>query len=152
MKNAIELAPNYWYSHETGMVMLDVNDAVGEVGPQSINGETLFPKQEYHCTLVSIRREQDAPHQEQEFVNDLASYLDLTGTPGEERYLCAKDEERTVVAPIQLVGAQALQGFIRGYFSHYAPFFHVTLLKNEATKYGIRISSEQDLADRCTIL
>lgn len=156
MKNATELVPNYWYSNETGMVMLDVNDAVGEVLPVDVNGETLFPKEEYHCTLVSIRREQSSPDQERGFVDDLTSYLETTDIPdvyiGDERYYCAKDEERTIIAPVHLLGTQALKGFIRGYFPQYAPFFHVTLLKNEATQYGIRISSAQDLADRCTKL
>lgn len=126
MKNATELAPNYWYSNETGMVMLDINDVVGEVAPQVVNGETLFPKEEYHCTLVSIRREQSESSQEQRFVDDLESYLGTTGTPevhiGEERYLCTKNEERTIIAPVQLVGAQALQGFIKSYFPQYALF------------------------------
>ncbi len=69
---------------------------------------------------------------------------------GEERYLCRKQDRRTLVAPVRLDGFEGFAGFIQTLIPGYRPpFLHVTLLKSETTRYGISINSEDDLASYC---
>lgn len=155
IKNAQEIGPNIWHSPDTSMIMFDLCDTIlaEEI---EIDGDILRPKQEYHTTLVSLKREERLLRTDNDFLVDFTDFL--TDQPveldavGDERYVCQKGVEKTVIAPVYLYGEQALKGFIREYFPHYAPFFHVTLLKNDSTEHGIRISSEHDLAERCAII
>lgn len=156
MTDATEIAPNNWYSHATGMVMHDMTWTVENIQPMTIDGIELIPKEEYHTTLVSVRRELPNPKKEARFIYDLRDFLWESpvemSTIGRERYLCQKGDEATVIAQVHLFGGIALKEFVREYIPDYDPFWHVTLLKNEQTEHGIRISSREDLNDRCNLL
>ncbi|MFZ1302084.1 MAG: hypothetical protein WAQ27_05955 [Candidatus Microsaccharimonas sp.] len=153
MLDSTEIAPSTWYSSETGMVMYSLGDQVGDVEPLRYSGVDLFPKTEYHTTLVSVRRDIPEPALEAVFVDALSNFLAdnpvAVAELGAERYFCTKNEEATVVAPVHVIGERALRAFVQTFIPDYDPFFHVTLLKNSQTKYGIRISSAEDLAERC---
>lgn len=153
MPHATEIAPHNWYSHTTGMVLLDLNGVVEKVKPQIIDGIELVPKEEYHTTLVSVRREISNPKQEAHFIRNLSEFLIQNPVElsviGLERYLCRKGDEATVIAPVHLFGEHALKSFVKQYIPGYDPFYHVTLLKSEHTEHGIRVSSPIDLQERC---
>lgn len=156
MINAHEIAPHFGYSPETGMVMLDVGEAVGTLQPMEVEGVLFTPKTEFHSTLVSMRREASPLVYEIDFVTALGGFLEQAEirleTIRSERYMCQKGEEASIIAPVELEGDEALRTFVRRYYPQYNPFFHVTTHLNASTDYGIRVSSESDLQNRCTLL
>lgn len=156
MTDATEIAPHTWYSHTTGSVLHDVSRAVEPLEPMVVEGIELLPKQEFHTTLVSARRELHTQKREAHFIHDLREFLAYNPvelrTITNERYFCQKENEASVIAPVCLFGDVGLKSFVRKFIPQYDPFYHVTLLKSEETEHGIRISSRDDLNDRCTLL
>lgn len=52
-----QLGQGVWYDPEgTGYIMLDVSQKVTHLEPKVVRGIELFPKTEYHCSLVAARK------------------------------------------------------------------------------------------------
>lgn len=153
----VDISPNVWYDPGVkNYFMLDVTAAIETPTEIDIDGVVLFPKDEYHCSLVPAGK--IAEGQRLQGLNYfLVTYLranpDLLRFDGlgDERYICKKNDEVTLVAPARVVGIEALRAAVRQMIPEYEPAFpHVTLLKSENSPYGIGINSEKDLAEYCT--
>ena len=152
-----DLGKGVWHDPEgTGYIGLNLDNDIPAPPRLIIEDTELFPKSEYHCSLVDVRHyiggEQSA--EEMRIGNAVKDYLrehDLRFIRlGEERYLCRKEDRTTLVAPVRLDGFEGFAAFIQTYIRGYRPpFLHVTLLMSEATPRGISINSEDDLASYC---
>lgn len=149
-----EIGQGVWYDAvNTGYIGLDVT---AQIPPQKMctaERIELFPKDEYHCSLVAVRKYVD-PEEEQSVADVVKDYLrehDLRFAGlGDERYLCRKDDRATIVAPARIDGIDEFFGFIKKLIPDYAPpFIHVTLLKSETTEHGISVNSIEDLHQYC---
>ncbi len=153
MRDATEIAPNNWYNHANGEVVVDMSRAIDNVEPMTIDGIQLFPKEEYHATLISVRDEFPDPKKEARFIHHLRDFLwEYRVEPsilGPERYLCQKGDEATVVARAHLFGEITLRKYVRRHIPDYDPFYYVTLLANDQSEQEIPISSVAELAERC---
>jgi hypothetical protein len=149
------LGKNIWYDpDENGYIGLDVTVSIPPQEVRNIEGTTLLPKDEYHCSLVAIRRYTDDRKKEQTIADEVKGYLQTHDLQyvglGEDRYLCHKDDRMTIVGPVEIDGIDLLRAFIKTLIPDYQPpFSHVTLLKSEATEFGIGINSMDDLAQYC---
>ena len=137
----------------TGYIGLDLTADIPPQAPRTVEGIALFPKQEYHCSLVAVRKYVD-PAEEQSVADAVKDYLrehDLHFAGlGDERYLCRKEDRVTLVAPVRIDGIDEFFAFIKALVPEYVPpFLHVTLLKSETTEHGISINSMQDLHRYC---
>lgn len=150
------LGQGVWHDLDgTGYIGLDLT-VIPTPEKQVIEGTELYPKDEYHCSLVNVRHYigDDEPSEEQRIGKAVEEYLRhsnlrFTGL-GEERYLCRREDRTTLVAPVQIDGFDEFASLIETLIPGYRPpFLHVTLLKSEATRYGISINSEGDLLEYC---
>lgn len=154
----IELAPNIkYYLDIKGTVMLDITDDITPAQSTEINGVMLYPKSEYHCTLFVLRKSGITPEYEQEIINGIRTYLEthlirfISLKP--EHYVCSEGDEQTLIAPVELEGFDELYQVVKRNIPDLPrQFLHVTLLKNEASRYGIGIASQAELEARCTLL
>lgn len=140
----------------TNYIMLDVTKEVGVQHTRTIDGIELFPKDEYHVTLLPASKLSDDPDIVESIVGDVRVFFDehphrvVFERLGDERYVCTKDEEMTLIAPAIVVGLDSLRQIVQRRMPGYAPAFpHVTLLKSANSQYGIGVNSQQDFAERC---
>lgn len=154
----IQLAEHIWLTPEKhNYIMLDVT---GRIPPQFslvVDGVELFPKEEYHISLVAADKITATPEESQLLVSEIAKFL-RANPKGiyfegltKERYICRDGDEVTMIAPANIAGLNKLYGIILRYVSDYRPAVpHVTLLKSESSIYGIGIHSEADFRTLCT--
>ena len=121
---------------------------------RTLEGTALVPKDEYHCSLVAVRKYIDDREYEGSVANAVRDYLldhDLRYSGlDDERYLCRKDDRVTVVAPVRLGGIEEFLGFVRTLVPGYQrPFPHVTLLTSGTAQRGISVNSTDDLRSYC---
>jgi hypothetical protein len=139
----------------SGYFMLDVTGQIPPQAAATINGVGLLSKDEYHVSLVPVSKISEG-----EVMNKLDTMLvdyfqknpDWVRFEGitNERYLCRKDDEATVIAPARVIGLEALRSVVRQFVPDYLPAFpHVTLLKSRATERGISVNSAEDLDRYC---
>ena len=151
-----DLGKGVWHDLDgTGYIGLDLT-IIPTPQKQVIEGTELYPKDEYHCSLVDVRHYigDDEPSEEQRIGKAVKEYLRESNLRfaglGAERYLCRKEDRTTLVAPIQIDGFEEFAAFIETFIPGYRrPFLHVTLLKSEATQYGISINCQDDLLAYC---
>lgn len=150
-----DIGKGVWHDPvNTGYIGLDLTAEIPPQNARTIEGTQLFPKEEYHCSLVAVRKYINDPVREQSIVEAVEGYLrkhDLRYAGlGTERYLCRKDDRVTIVAPVRIDGADEFFAFIeRLIFGYRPPFLHVTLLKSETTEHGISVNSTDDLNRYC---
>ena len=151
-----EIGKRVWYSADTGYIALDLTGRIPREESRTVKGTALSTKgNEYHCSLIAIRRYiSDDPDNEQVVADTVKGYLqehDLRFDGlGVERYLCRKEDRVTLVAPVLIAGIDDFTDLIGTLISNYQrPFLHVTLLKNETTEHGISINSADDLGRYC---
>lgn len=149
-----EIGNGVWHDPiDTGYIGLDLTGDIPPQAPRTIEGIELFPKQEYHCSLIAVRKYVD-PAEEQTVADAVKDYLrehDLRFAGlGDERYLCRKEDRVTIVAPVRIDGIDEFFAFIKALVLKYVPpFLHVTLLKSETTEHGISVNSMEDLHRYC---
>jgi hypothetical protein len=150
-----ELGSAVWYDDEgSGYVMLDVTDSIPLQSERSIDGQLLMPKDEYHCTLVPVRKIIENSVQEKQLVEVIRASLAKQSVRfsglGDERYVCKKEDEMTVIAPVSIDGIDTLNRAVQQIAPAFTGVFaHVTLLKNESSAFGIGVTSLESLAARC---
>jgi len=149
------LSDNIWHDPEgTGYVMLDATNDVPPQIPTTINGEVLYPKAEYHCSLVDTRAHIEDRALEEQFIEDIKRFLarhaiSVTSI-SDERLLCREKEKTTIVAPVILDGLDDFIGFVQERIPGFqTPWTHVTLLKTAETKYGIALPTQEEVAEYC---
>lgn len=149
------LSKKIWYDpDENGYIGLDMTAGLSPQTEQSIDDIKLLPKNEYHCSLIAVRRYTDDREQEQNIANAVREFLTthklrFVGL-GSERYVCRKEDRMTIIAPVIIEGIDEFRNFVRTIIPGYqAPFSHVTLLKSEATEFGIGINSLGELRQYC---
>lgn len=154
------IASNVWHDPEGSCsIMLDVTDEVVPVEPQVVSGIELLPKSEYHVTLVAPLKQglvavqyPDAVIVVKDFLASEPEAIKFNGLSN-ERYLCQKDDEYSLIAPAEILGVEALYKVLSQRFDGLGePFLHVTLLKSRNSEYGISVSSAEVLADRCQLI
>lgn len=149
-----ELGKGVWHDPvNSGYIGLDLTADIPAQEKRTYNGIALYPKDEYHCSLVAVRKYVE-PAEEPSIADAVKDYLrehDLHFAGlGEERYLCRKDDRMTMVAPVRIAGIEAFIAFIQKLIPGYVPPFpHVTLLKSETAEHGISINSVEDLRGYC---
>ena len=137
--------------------MFDVTNYVPEQLSQIVDGVELFPKNEYHSSLLSMERYIENKDEALRIAHSIKEYLQshtlqFAGL-GSERYVCRRDERMTLVAPVIIDGIDEFRAFISSLIPEFdPPFSHITLLKSKATEFGIGINSMSDLAQYCTLL
>jgi hypothetical protein len=143
--------------------MFDATACIPELPSITIDGVEVFPKEEYHVSLVAARKAaQQNPEQEAAIVRLVSEYLRRPGNALEwdgltgEYYLCHKLNEQgemqfTVVAGAAIIGLEGLQRMLRHHFSIPPSQPHVTLLKSANSPYGIGVNSADDLANYCEV-
>jgi hypothetical protein len=150
-----ELGSGVWYDDEgSGYAMLDVSDFIPLQHERVIDGQLLLPKDEYHCTIVPVRKIVDNRDQEERLVEllraSLAKQAVAFSTLSEERYVCRKDDEMTIIAPVTINGIEVISRTVQQIIPDFnGVFSHVTLLKNENSPFGISVLSFENLAARC---
>ena len=148
-----EIGKGMWHAVDTGYIGLDVTADIPPQEVRTVEGTALFPKDEYHCSLVAVRKYKN-PEEEQSVADAVKDYLrehDLQYAGlGDERYLCRKDDRVTIVAPVRIDGIDEFVAFVQTLIpEHLPPFLHVTLLKSETTEHGISVNSMEDLHRYC---
>ncbi|HMS92901.1 MAG TPA: hypothetical protein PKD28_00800 [Candidatus Saccharibacteria bacterium] len=146
-----------WYDPEVKhYIMLDVTEQIPEQTMQVFDGTELFPKDEYHVSLVAAGKLSEDPATVAGIVDDVRSFLHDNPEAvafqglGDERYVCRDGDEMTLIAPARIVALDGLRGVVRRRIPEYEPAFsHVTLLKSASSPYGIGINSDSDLAAYC---
>lgn len=151
------LSEKVWRDAEgTNYIMLDVTDEIGDQQARTIDGVELLPKDEYHVTLVPASKFSEDESVVESVVDEVRAFL--ARNPDEivfkelldERYVCTKGDELTLIAPAVVLGLDALRAVVRRHVPDYAPAFpHVTLLKSANSKYGIGVNSMDDLHEYC---
>ena len=150
-----DLGKGVWHDPvNTGYVWLDLTAIIPPQETRIVEGTTLSPKKEYHCSLVAIRKYTDDPIKEQSIVNAVKGYLrerDLRFAGlGDERYLCRKGDRMTIVAPVRIDDIEEFCTFVRTLIPKFRPpFIHVTLLKSKTTMHGISLITTDDLTRFC---
>lgn len=149
------LSKTIWYDpEENGYIGLDITADIPPQTEQSIDGTRLLPKNEYHCSLVAVRRYVDDTEHEQYIANAVRDFLvthelRFVGL-GSERYVCRKEDRMTIIAPVIIESIDEFRNFVQTVIPGYrVPFSHVTLLKSEATEFGIGINSLDELGRYC---
>ncbi len=153
----VNLTEHIWYNPSVkNYVMLDITDSIGTQSEMMVEGVTLVPKDEYHCSLVPAGKLGDTPQEVAAIIEDVRQHLEAHRDDihfeglGHERYLCEKNGEYTLIAPAIITGLSALRQAVCARIPDYQPPFpHVTLLKSVNSQYGIGINSERDLATYC---
>ena len=150
-----EIGNGVWYSADTGYIALELTGRIPREEARTVEGTALSPKaDEYHCSLVAIRKYIADSGKEQRIADAVKGYLQehdlhFIGL-GVERYLCRKEDRVTLVAPVAIAGIDDFMDFVGTLVPNYQrPFPHVTLLKNETTEHGISINSDDDLGRYC---
>lgn len=153
-----DLGKGVWHDPvNTGYIGLDLTAVIPPQDTRSVEGTKLSPKQEYHCSLVAVRKYIDDPTMEHSIVNAVKGYLRnhelrFAGL-GDVRYLCRKEDRVTIVAPVQIHGIEEFCAFVQTLIPEYrTPFIHVTLLKSKTTEHGISLNTTDDLHRFCTTL
>lgn len=150
-----DLSKKIWYDpDENGYIGLDVTADIPPQTKQSIDGVELLPKNEYHCSLIAVRQYTDDREQEQYIANAVRDFLanhELRFVSlSRERYVCRKEDRMTTITPVIIEGIDEFRDFVRTIIPGYqTPFSHVTLLKSEATPFGIGINSMDELRQYC---
>lgn len=153
-----DLGNGVWHDAvNTGYIGLDLTPVIPPQDVRIVEGTRLSPKQEYHCSLVAVRKYIDDPITEHSIVNAVKGYLrdhELRfGGLGDARYLCRNEDRVTIVAPVQIHGIDEFCAFVQTLIPKYQPpFIHVTLLKSETTQHGISLNTMDDLHRFCTTL
>lgn len=149
-----QLGQGVWHDAVgTGYIGLDLTADIPPQDMRTVDGIALYPKNEYHCSLVAVRKHVD-PAEGQSIADAIKDYLrehrlHFAGL-GTKRYLCRKDDRLTIVAPVHIDGIDDFFAFTRGLIHEYVPPFpHVTLLKSHTAKHGISINSLEDLHQYC---
>lgn len=154
----IDLGNNISYNpDEKGYIMFDLTEYIPQQSSSIVEGTELFAKNEYHSSLVAIERYIEDKDEALRVVLEIKKYLETHTLHfvelGQERYVCRRDERMTVVAPVIIEGIENFRKFVITLIPNYdPPFSHVTLLKSEATEFGIGINSMSELAQYCTLL
>lgn len=151
------LSPNVWYdSAGTYYVVLDVAQQIGVVKSRMINGVELFPKAEYHVSLVATKHLTDDIATREALIADIREFLLQNPTAvqlesiGTERYFCQKGSDSTLIAPVSVAGMDRLAAVVRERLPDFeVPYLHVTMLKNAESEYGIGIKSRDKLEEYC---
>ena len=150
-----DLGKSVWYDPDAnGYIGFDITSSIPTQTQQTVEGTLLLPKDEYHCSLVAVRLYAESREKEQEIADAVRSYLQTHRLAfrglGSDRYLCRKDDRMTIIASIQIDGIDQLRDFVATLIPDYQPpFTHVTLLKSEATEFGIGINSMAELNQYC---
>ena len=150
-----DIGKGVWHDPDkTGYIGLDVTADIPPQEMRTVEGAVLLPKDEYHCSLVACRDHTDDREEERSIANAVKDYLrthDLRFVGlGDERYLCRKDDRLTIVAPVRVDGIDEFCAFVQTLIPEYRPpFLHVTLLKSEATEFGIAVNSLDELGRYC---
>jgi hypothetical protein len=150
-----DLGKKVWYDPDVGgYIGLDLINDIPAQTPRTIKSVELLLKSEYHCSLVATRRYINNREKEQSIANAVSSFLQTHPfhyiSLGATRYLCRKNNEMTIIAPVEIVGLEELLEYIQSIIPEYrSPFPHVTLLKSKATKWGIAVNSVEELAQHC---
>jgi hypothetical protein len=142
---------------EKGYVMFDLTSYVPTQAKQIVDGIELFPKNEYHTSLVAIERYIQNKDEALKVVFSIKAYLETHDLEfvgvGQERYVCKRDERTTVIAPVTIKGIEEFRSFVSSLIPGYdPPFSHITLLKSKATEFGIGINSMDELHQYCAPL
>lgn len=153
----INITEKIWYDSEVkSYIMLDVTDEISSQRARVVDNVELLPKDEYHVSLVPASKLSEDASVVQDVVQDVTQFLrENPGVVvfeglGEERYVCRKDGEVTMIAPAIIIGVESLRQVVRQHIPGYAPAFpHVTLLKSANSPYGIGVNSEDDLQQMC---
>jgi hypothetical protein len=150
-----DLGKNVWYDPDAnGYIGFDITSSIPTQTQQTVEGISLLPKDEYHCSLIAVRLYVENREKEQEIADSLRNYLEkhdlhFTGL-GTDRYVCRKEDRMTIIAPVKIDGVDELRDFVTTLIPDYQPpFTHVTLLKSEATEFGIGINSMDELDQYC---
>ena len=154
----IQLAEHIWLSPEKhNYIMLDITSQIPPQPALVVNGVELFPKGEYHISLVAADKVVATSEESQLLVSEITEFLHTN--PGaiyfagltEERYICRDGDEMTLITSVKVAGIDKLRDIISQYAPGYQPATpHVTLLKNRSSLYGIGIHSEADFIALCT--
>lgn len=148
----VELGSDVWYSPETGFVMRDVSRYVPEQTTRRILDEDLYPKNEYHVTLLNTRRYIGDSIQESDIVSKIQNYLQTCSLSEIDiasckKYLCQRGDAVSVIA---LVGdddaMMSLKDLIRTLIPDYEQLSHVTLLTNKTAPLGIAVPNDEFLS------
>ena len=151
------LTQKIWRDAEgTNYIMFDVTEEVGEQQARVVDGVELLPKEEYHVSLVPAGRLSNDVTVVETVINDVRAFVRdnpnmvVFGSLDDERYVCTKGDEKTLIAPANVLGLEGLCAVVRRYVPDYAPVFsHVTLLKSANSRYGIGVNSADDLRMYC---
>lgn len=147
----------FYHPDEKGYIMFDLTRYIPLQTSRIVNGVNLLPKNEYHCSLVAIERYFEDKEEALRVVDSIKTYLQTHELQfielGQERYICTRDERTTLVAPVSISGIEKFQAFVGSLIPGFdPPFSHITLLKSEATEFGIGINSIDELRRYCTLL
>ena len=142
---------------EKGYIMFDLTSFIPKQSSLVINGTELFPKNEYHASLVAMERYIENKEEAIKIAVLIKEYLETHELRfielGKARYVCNRDTRMTLVAPVTIEGIEEFKAFVGTLIPHYdPPFSHITLLKSKATEFGIGINSMNDLDQYCTLL
>ncbi|HMI09404.1 MAG TPA: hypothetical protein VK497_03345 [Candidatus Saccharimonadales bacterium] len=149
------LGQGVWYDGDAkGYIALDITENMTPLPLQVFEGVELLPKNEYHCSLVATRDYIADEAREQEIADAVRDFLQTHKlhfvSLGEERYICRKEGQMTMIGSVEIDGVDELREFVQALIPDYKPpLCHVTLLKSEATEYGIGINSAEDLERYC---
>lgn len=149
------LSKNVWYDPDSnGYIGLDVTNSIPVQTTWTVEDTVLLPKNEYHCSLVAIRHYIDDVEQERSFVYAVHDFLYTHSlrcvSLSDKRYLCRKGDRMTIVAIVEIEGIDEFRTFIKTLIPKYEPPFpHVTLLKSNATKFGIALNSTEEFIQYC---
>lgn len=146
-----------WYDSEVkNSIMLDVTEDVPEQKSRIINGVTLHPKDEYHCTLVPVGKLSENPAKITRIIEDVTDYLRFNPDAvrfiglADSFYVCNDEAEVTLIAEATIVGLNRLRKIVQQTIPEFKPVLpHATLLKSESSQYGIGIYSTMDLKKMC---
>lgn len=150
-----QLGQKVWYDEAVmGYVMLDITGDIKPPKKMEIDGQNLLPKSEYHCSLVAARKLANEKVSEAQIIgivrNFLATHTIRFISLTDERFVCRKRGEITVISGAKVIGLEELRAELQQLIPTYVSLFpHVTLLKSENSPYGIGIDSQLDFEYLC---
>ncbi len=154
----VELGQGVWYSRETGYVMLDITHKIPSLGALQVHDETLYPKDEYHVSIINTRRYVDELEQEEVVVaairDHLASHkLGEVEISDENIYLSQYGDSVTVLATVaETTGLCEVQTMLTEIVPGYEQLLHVTLLRNNPPNRGTAVPSQAFLEENAVKL
>ncbi|MDO4780980.1 MAG: hypothetical protein Q4A34_01110 [Candidatus Saccharibacteria bacterium] len=133
-----------------------MTDKIPQLQQSTIDGIELFPKQEYHISLVSLDKICVGKAQKRklfaaltEFFRNNLGTVSLTSID-KCRYLCHKGGKDTLIAMANIRGLQEMWAVVTQFIPNAPPPFpHVTLLMSKEAERGIGLHSKDDLLRYC---